>query len=175
MFDIFEATRGNAPTRLTSQDDTFANFKEARAKNAASKQKGLNGPLHLLDDLQKETGASVNSEGGAKRQVAIRYYHTDQNGVPHELTDSDGRVLWQASYRAWGDTQMETLGDTHQMQGLADANFHQPLRFMGHYFDLETGLHSDLDRYYDPDAGRYVTPEPIGPSSALNPYQRHRR
>jgi len=36
------------------------------------------------------------------------------------------------------------------------------LRFPGQYFDAETGLHSNLHRYYDPGIGRYVSADPIG-------------
>jgi RHS repeat-associated protein len=36
------------------------------------------------------------------------------------------------------------------------------LRFSGQYYDSETGLHYNYNRYYDPRSGRYITPDPIG-------------
>jgi RHS repeat-associated protein len=36
-----------------------------------------------------------------------------------------------------------------------------PLRFPGQYFDEETGLHENWNRYYDPTTGRYLSPEPM--------------
>ncbi|EOI5721316.1 RHS repeat-associated core domain-containing protein [Cronobacter dublinensis] len=34
---------------------------------------------------------------------------------------------------------------------------YQPLRYQGHCFDAETGLHFNCFRYYDPDAGRFIS------------------
>ncbi|EBS4565574.1 RHS repeat-associated core domain-containing protein [Salmonella enterica subsp. enterica serovar Tanger] len=35
-------------------------------------------------------------------------------------------------------------------------------RLPGQYFDNETGLHSNLFRYYAPECGRFVSQDPIG-------------
>jgi RHS repeat-associated protein len=34
----------------------------------------------------------------------------------------------------------------------------------------ESGLHYNRYRYYDPHAGRYISPDPIGVLGGLNPY-----
>ena len=47
----------------------------------------------------------------------------------------------------------------------------QNLRFQGQYFDLETGLHYNRFRYYDPDCGRFVSQDPIGLAGGINNYQ----
>lgn len=40
-------------------------------------------------------------------------------------------------------------------------NAHQPFRLQNQYADRETGLHYNLMRYYEPDAGRFVNQDPI--------------
>uniref|UniRef100_UPI000A9BB944 RHS repeat-associated core domain-containing protein n=1 Tax=Pantoea sp. A4 TaxID=1225184 RepID=UPI000A9BB944 len=41
----------------------------------------------------------------------------------------------------------------------------------GQYEDRETGLHYNLFRYYDPQVGRFTTPDPIGVLGGTNLYQ----
>ncbi|WP_244098347.1 RHS repeat-associated core domain-containing protein [Burkholderia ambifaria] len=36
------------------------------------------------------------------------------------------------------------------------------LRFQGQYLNRETGLHYNTVRFYDPDVGRFISPDPIG-------------
>ncbi|SAK96404.1 RHS repeat-associated core domain-containing protein [Caballeronia ptereochthonis] len=110
---------------------------------------------------------------GEARRTSVLYYHTDQAGMPLEMTDIDGRVQWRARSMAWGNIA-ETEGTedacAFRPPDARAAHMHQPLRFQGQYFDAETGLHYNQYRYYDPDAGRFVTPDPIGLLGGMNLY-----
>jgi RHS repeat-associated protein len=44
------------------------------------------------------------------------------------------------------------------------------LRFPGHYFDEETGLHYNRYRYYSPSLGRYLQSDPIDIEGGVNVY-----
>ena len=48
-------------------------------------------------------------------------------------------------------------------QGDADCN----LRFQNQWEDDETGLCYNLNRYYDPESGQYLSPDPIGLAGGL--------
>ena len=88
----------------------------------------------------------------------VYHYHLDHLGTPRELSDSDGTIVWQTGYRAYGSTER------------LQASVSNPLRFQGQYFDDETGLHYNRHRYYDPASGRFVHQDPIGLQGGENLY-----
>ncbi|WP_174518562.1 RHS repeat-associated core domain-containing protein, partial [Pseudomonas syringae group genomosp. 3] len=85
--------------------------------------------------------------------------HTDQIGTPLEMTDAEGHIVWQAKYAPWGLIKQLVVNEVEQN-----------LRFQGQYFDVETGLHYNTFRYYDPEIGRFITQDPIGLSGGDNLY-----
>ncbi len=94
------------------------------------------------------------------QEQKLYYFHTDQIGTPLELTDSDGTIVWQASYRSWGSVEQ-----------LAVSEVDQNLRFQGQYFDDETGLHYNTFRFYDAEMGRFTAQDPVGLVGGINLYQ----
>ena len=83
----------------------------------------------------------------------LSYFHNDQIGIPKEMTDIHGNLLWYGEYTAWGCLKKD---------GRVYRNAHQPFRLQNQYYDEETGLHYNLMRYYEPEAGRFVNQDPIG-------------
>ena len=92
------------------------------------------------------------TEDGESRQQT-HYFHCDQIGIPREMTDKDGNLLWFGNYTGWGRLKEETK--------VTDSAY-QPFRLQNQYADRETGLHYNFFRYYEPDAGRFVNQDPIG-------------
>jgi RHS repeat-associated protein len=89
----------------------------------------------------------------------VSYVVTNHLGAAElVLNDSVGSV-WSA--------QLDPYGLAHIEKG---KQFHQPLRFPGHFFDAETGLHYNRFRYYDPTLARYLESDPIGIDGGVNLY-----
>ncbi|MFC6298739.1 RES domain-containing protein [Pseudomonas sp. CCM 7893] len=116
--------------------------------------------LYIYADEGYEPLARVDGLG---EQQKVRYYHNDLNGLPEQLTESDGHTVWKARYQVWGNT-VEEVREPYYIE-------EQNLRFQGQYLDRETGLHYNTLRFYDPDIGRFTTPDPIGLAGGLNLYQ----
>ena len=92
----------------------------------------------------------------------LAYFHNDQIGIPREMTDIHGNLLWYGEYTAWGRLKKDER---------VYKNAHQPFRLQNQYFDEETGLHYNLMRYYEPEAGRFVNQDPIGLLGGSNLYR----
>ena len=101
----------------------------------------------------------TNEDGESKQE--IHYFHCDQIGIPREMTDSDGNLVWFGNYTGWGKLKSET-----NISGTA----HQPFRLQNQYADRETGLHYNFFRYYEPDVGRFINQDPIGLMGGENLY-----
>ncbi|WP_411379467.1 RHS repeat-associated core domain-containing protein [Pseudomonas sp. MPB26] len=99
-------------------------------------------------------------EGFGPKETKPYHYQLDHLGTPQELTAPDGEIVWSAHYRAYGEI---TRLDVNKIDN--------PLRFQGQYFDPESGLHYNRHRYYNPDIGRYMTPDPVKLAGGINAYQ----
>ncbi|RMU30357.1 RHS repeat domain-containing protein, partial [Pseudomonas amygdali] len=106
--------------------------------------------LYLYEPGSYAPLARVDEKEG-EVENKVYYFHTDQIGTPLEMTDAEGQIVWQAKYRPWGAIEKLVVNEVEQN-----------LRFQGQYFDVETGLHYNTFRYYDPEIGRFITQDPIG-------------
>ncbi|WP_244110117.1 RHS repeat-associated core domain-containing protein [Burkholderia ambifaria] len=115
---------------------------------------------------------------------AVYYFHNDVSGLPEELTDAGGELVWQARYKVWGNAVQEewvarvpqrAIPAWGQVQeaALPSAQVPRPqnLRFQRQYLDRETGLHYNTFWFYDPDIGRFINPDPIGLLGGTNFYR----
>ena len=102
----------------------------------------------------------TNEDGESKQE--IHYFHCDQIGIPREMTDKDGNLLWFGNYTGWGRLKEETK--------VTDSAY-QPFRLQNQYADRETGLHYNFFRYYEPDVGRFINQDPIRLWGGNNFYQ----
>ena len=105
----------------------------------------------------------LNNEPLAVREYqkspGLYFFLNDHLGTPQKLINSAGAVVWAAAYLSYGEAQVQ-----------ANSTVTNNLRFPGQYYDEETDLHYNWNRYYDPVLGRYLSPDPIGLEGGLNLY-----
>jgi RHS repeat-associated protein len=75
-------------------------------------------------------------------------YQNDHLGTPQKMTAVNGAVVWSAKYNSFGEANVEV------------ESVENNLRFPGQYADVETGLHYNYHRYYDPKVGKYLRTDP---------------
>jgi len=86
--------------------------------------------------------ALINNKG-------VYYYHADGLGSIVALTDSSAKVVQEYEY--------DSFGNLHDQQN----RIKQPYAFTGREWDRETGLYYYRARYYDAEAGRFISFDPI--------------
>lgn len=87
------------------------------------------------------------------------FYACDHLGTPRALFTSTGVVTWSAAYTPFGRAVVAT-----------SSVVVNPLRESNQYYDRESGLHYNEQRFYDPELGRYLRKDPIGFAGGINLY-----
>lgn len=118
---------------------------------------GLVGEYGASGNYQNSYGWKPNGLWGTdpvyqRTPTGLYYYHNDHLGTPQRLSDNTDAIAWNAGYAAFGNATVDPFLTTVENN----------LRFAGQYFDQESGLHYNLNRFYDPKVGRYTQVDPIG-------------
>lgn len=89
--------------------------------------------------------------GGAVHAGTVTYVYTDPQGTPLAEADANGTITATFDYAPYGS---QALGSPPNGPG-----------YTGHVNDPDTGLVYMQARYYDPQVGRFVSTDPVGPSA----------
>lgn len=119
-------------------------------------------PVVELDAAGAVTAA--NTFGGAalvsrRSGTQSGFYLFDPQGSVAQRTDAAGAVVSSHLFDAHGGELTTTNADPFGYKAQ-----------WGYYTDRETGLQLLTHRYYDPQAGRFLTRDPIGYSGGVNVY-----
>ncbi len=102
-------------------------------------------------------GEHITTTIGDARTEDWQFFATNFAGAPEAVVRADGTLAADIDRTAFG--VMRARGDAPT-----------DVRFPGQFEDEETGLFYNFFRYYDPDVGRYISPDPIGLVGNLNVY-----
>lgn len=98
---------------------------------------------------------------------------TDNLGSVRDVVDSSGELRIHRRFDAFGNIVDEThynASGTEVSAGQA-GYVDEAFAFTGRLFDKATGLQNNLNRWYDPSIGRWLSEDPIGLGPDANPYR----
>jgi len=114
------------------------------------------------DNLVEETNASggvvarysqglnIDEPLAMLRSATTSYYHADCLGSITSLTNAAGTAAQSYTYDSFGNVIATT------------GSLVNSFRYTGREWDTETSLYYYRARYYDPNAGRFVSEDPLG-------------
>ena len=104
------------------------------------------------------------------KDESIAYLHNNHLGATELITDEKAQPVWRAAYSPYGAVRVVAPVNVDVAAPAGGGQFTFNLRFPGQYADAETGLYYNDHRYYDPQRGRYLTPDPLGLRGGVNSY-----
>jgi RHS repeat-associated protein len=99
-------------------------------------------------------------DSGGQTATGWFHYVNDTVHAPSHIVDDAGAVACSLRRTAWGTLEAEPGARTTTQ-----------LRLLGQYYDDETGLSYNMHRYYEPETGRFISPDPIGLAGGNNLFQ----
>jgi RHS repeat-associated protein len=103
-------------------------------------------------------GTNIDEPLAMQRGTTTDYYEADGLGSITSLTATNGTIAQSYTYDSFGNT-------TNSSGSL--TNF---FRYTAREFDTEAGVYYNRARYYDLQAGRFLSEDPVGFSGGLNFY-----
>jgi hypothetical protein len=108
-----------------SDNDNIYDCNDGCPYDSSKTTPGICGCNNPDDDLDGDGNADCLSQLDSETTT---FYHTDPTGTPLAITDSEGEVIWQATYLPFGEE--------YSVDGVLENN----RRFIGKEKDKETGL-----------------------------------
>lgn len=164
VHELCESTNGNAAVLPLRREKTYAFAPES------------------LQPLAHRVRAGQSDATGDEVRAANApwvHYIEGNAGTPELLVEGDGRILAHLDGKAFGRVTYESGRATSSAYANganagggydSGAATETDVRFYGHIEDPETGLFYNRYRHYDPDTGRYISPEPLGLMGGLSPF-----
>ena len=116
--------------------------------------KNDNGKFIFHYILNKLVGFEYTNTSGTKEYIYIRNIQGDITSI----IDTEGNIICTYAYDGYGNHIVldENGKEDTSLTSIGHLN---PFRYRGYYFDEESGLYYLNSRYYDPETGRFISPD----------------
>ncbi|NOT71746.1 MAG: RHS repeat-associated core domain-containing protein [Hyphomicrobium sp.] len=162
---IAELTTAGAPSYLPASGRTreYIYLPEAEIAPTRQSRTQVDRPVAVVDAVNTATPATLMvhvdhlNRAFFALPTPLRGACRKRNQV--RMTNSAKASVWDVTFTPWGAFHSAT-GARPLGSPLAGQTLNT--RFPGQWFQLESGLHYNWHRHYDPSLGRYTQPDPLG-------------
>ena len=153
--------KGNDTISYTYND---SGIRTSKTINGVRTDYYLNGTAIIMQKAGDNVIWYTYDENGLKTGFTYNgtayYYVYNLQGDVIALLNSAGETVARYDYDPWGKILAITDGNGVDVSSnsahIANVN---PTRYRGYYYDTETGLYYVSSRYYDPEVGRFISPD----------------
>ena len=142
---LLSETRTETTNEWTPSSEPTENFPDDLTVNTATTT------LDYVYGADDSIIGFIKDANFAERHVF--YFAKNLQGDVEKILDSDGQVVAEYRYDAWGNCEIVS-----SVNGIAELS---PIRYRSMYIDQETGLYYLKSRYYDSQTGRFISPDAI--------------
>ena len=163
----FTWTDGRKLSSITKGTDSISYAYDANGLRTSKTVNGTTTEYYWLNDmlqgqktgdenilfLYDEKGVAYGFIYQNDTEKSYYYYEFNLQSDIIGIIDNTGNRVVEYTYNEWGKlfSITGTLADT-----IGQKN---PLRYRGYYYDAETGFYYVSSRYYDPETGRFISPD----------------
>jgi len=112
--------------------------------------------VYLYDETGAPVGMKYREPSYAEGVYDVFFFEKNLQGDIIAVYNSSGTKLITYDYDAWGNCT-----ESYASQFLPGGAIHNPFRYRGYYYDVETGWYYVGSRYYDPEIGRWISSDNI--------------
>ena len=166
----FEWDNGRQLARATKTDGTYMSYRYD--DSGVRIRKSVNGVAtdYLVDGtkiIAEKTGNNIiwyyydaaGTRIGFTYNNTPYYYVYNAQGDVIGLYNSGQQIVARYNYDAWGKIVSITNQQGAEITDTTHIAHINPFRYRGYYYDTETGLYYVSSRYYDPEIGRFISPD----------------
>ena len=170
-FRTLASDQTNLANQAKIQSDTLAQQDKTGTSSALTVYFVYDEQGHLIGEYQADGSViqeyvwNGDKPMGMIREDGLYNFGLDQLNTPRSVftNGSTPQEVWH-----WKSDPFGNGAPNEDMDG-DGINFHMNLRFAGQYYDVESGLDYNWNRYYDPRTGRYISFDPLDVLPGLTP------
>ena len=111
--------------------------------------------IYIYDENGSPTGLKYRTDSYAAERYNYFFFEKNLQGDIIAIYNDNGSQIGTYAYDAWGGCKMAwTSGATTLEKHI--VYIHNPFRYRGYYYDVETGWYYLQSRYYNPEWGRFL-------------------